>query len=70
MSQTRKKSEQQGELTPLELMRIAPMTEAEHLSGLSAETLQRNYSQFIIELSARRKGMRVKHALMLRDGEI
>jgi hypothetical protein len=52
---------------PLELLRIAPMSEAEHLSGASADTLKREHPDKIIRLSKRREGMRVIHALMLRD---
>jgi hypothetical protein len=51
----------------LELLRIAPMPEAEHLSGTSADTLEREHPDKIVKTSKRRKGMRVIHALMLRD---
>ena len=54
-------------MPPLELLRIAPMSEAEHLSGASADTLKRAHPDKIIKLSKRREGMRVVHALMLRD---
>lgn len=54
-------------LTPLELLRIAPMPEAEHLSSLSADTIEREYSDKIVHLSARRKGLRVLDALMIRN---
>ena len=52
-------------LPPLELLRIAPMDEAEQLSGLSQDTLRRDHSDKILKLSPRRCGMRVAHALML-----
>jgi hypothetical protein len=54
-------------MTPLELLRVAEMRECEHLSGASAETLQREYPDLIIHISKRRIGMRVAHALMLRE---
>ena len=54
-------------MPPLELLRIAPMPEAEHLSGTSADTLKREHPDKIIKTSKRRVGMRVIHALMLRD---
>jgi len=52
----------------LELLRIAPMPEAERLSSLSEDTLIREYAHKIVKLSKRRTGMRVIDALMLRDG--
>jgi hypothetical protein len=56
-------------MSPLDLLRVADMKEAEHLSGLSAETLTREHPDLIMKLSARRNGMRVAHALMLRDAD-
>jgi hypothetical protein len=56
-----------GLLPPLELLRVAPMQEAERLSGVSEDSLERNHHDKIIHLSKRRKGMRVAHALMLRN---
>jgi hypothetical protein len=53
-------------LSPLELLRIIEMDEAEHLSSLSKDTLERKHSEKIIKLSPRRNGMRVADALMLR----
>jgi len=52
-------------LSALELERVAPMSEAEHLSGLSEYTLRRHFADKILNLSPRRQGMRVKDALML-----
>jgi hypothetical protein len=57
-------------MPPLELLRIVSMAEAEHLSSTSIDTLKREHSDKIIKLSKRREGMRVVHALMLRDGVI
>jgi hypothetical protein len=54
-------------LPPLELLRIAEMPEASRLAGLSGDTLEREHSDKIVRLSKRRKGMRVAHALMLRE---
>lgn len=51
--------------TWIELERIAPIAEAERLSGLSAATLCRLFPNKIVRLSPRRIGMRVKDALML-----
>jgi hypothetical protein len=54
-------------LPPLELLRIASMPEVERLSSLSEETIIREHPDKVISLSRRRKGMRVGHALMLRN---
>jgi hypothetical protein len=55
-----------SELSTLERLRIARLDEAEHLSGLSKETIRRHHSDLIIDLSPRRQGMRVQDALTLR----
>jgi hypothetical protein len=52
-------------LSALELARIAPLSEASHLSGLSEDTLRRSHSDKLLKLSERRTGMRVRDALML-----
>ena len=54
-------------LPPLELLRIAEMPEASRLAGLSGDTLEREHPDKIVRLSKRRIGMRVAHALMLRE---
>jgi hypothetical protein len=54
-------------LPPLELLRIVEISEAERLSSLSRDQLNRDYPDLIVKLSKRRNGMRVAHALMLRD---
>ncbi|MDA9424028.1 hypothetical protein [Bradyrhizobium sp. CCBAU 53380] len=54
-------------LSRLELERIAPLSEAAHLSGLSEDSLKRNHRDKIIVLGPRRLGMRVRNALMLGD---
>lgn len=55
-----------AELSALERLRVAPPAEVEQLSGLSWETIARHYANLIIQLSPRRKGMRVQDALSLR----
>jgi hypothetical protein len=52
-------------LSPIELLRVVSMPEAERLSGLSEDSLRRHHRDKIIELSPRRNGMRVIHALTL-----
>jgi hypothetical protein len=56
-------------MSPLELLRIAPMPEASHLSGLSEETLIREHPDKVKRLSKRRLGMRVVDALMLNPSD-
>lgn len=50
---------------PVELLRIAPPKEAKQLSTLSWDTIKRDHADKIVQLSDRRVGMRVGHALML-----
>jgi hypothetical protein len=54
-------------LSRLELERIAPLSEAAHLSGLSEDSIRRNHRDKLIQVGPRRLGMRVRHALMLND---
>jgi hypothetical protein len=54
-------------MPPIELLRIVEMEEAERLSSLSADTLVREHADKVVKLSSRRNGMRVAHALMLRE---
>jgi hypothetical protein len=54
-------------LTPIELLRVASMQEAAHLSGLSPDQLAREHPDKVMKLSTRRLGMRVAHALLLSD---
>ena len=54
-------------LSPLELRRIAPMSEAERLSSLSERTLRRRYPEKIRKLSPRRDGMTVGDILAIAD---
>jgi hypothetical protein len=52
-------------LSSIELERIVTLKEAARLSSESIDTLRRRHRDKIIQLSPRRQGMRVKHALML-----
>jgi hypothetical protein len=66
---SKRKDDSLPPLSPLELHRIAPMSEASRLSGLSEDTLTRHHSDKIKHLSPRRKGMRVGDALAVRAAE-
>jgi hypothetical protein len=55
---------------PIEMLRVVvEREEAERLSSLSWDTLRRRYPDKIVQLSERRKGIRVGHCLMLADKE-
>jgi len=50
---------------PIAWLRIAKPKEAEELSSLSWDTIEREHGDKIVYLSPHRVGMRVGHALML-----
>lgn len=51
-------------LTPeLELERIITLKEAHELSGLSPDAWKDNYPEYVIRLSPRRLGIKLKHVL-------
>jgi len=52
----------------LELEQIISLKEAEKISGLSADSWKRHHADKIIELSPRRRGVRLRHALFRRAG--
>jgi hypothetical protein len=49
----------------IELERVITLKEAADLKSLSVDTLKRRYSRYIINLSPRRRGIKLKHALGL-----
>ena len=53
------------QLSPLELNSIVVLDEAARVSSLSKDTLEEEYGHLIIQLSPKRRGMRLGHALML-----
>jgi hypothetical protein len=55
------------ELTALELKRIAPPSECEDFLGTSWTTLKKRYPELIVEISERRKGIRIGD--LIRIGE-
>jgi hypothetical protein len=56
-------------LPPLMLERVLSMREAEEMTSLSAETLERLFPQFVIRLSPRRRGVKLKHCLAITEGQ-
>jgi hypothetical protein len=61
-----------GERPPswLELESVQKMPAVEEITSLSADTLRREYGEFVVRLSARRDGMQLKHALAIANGTI
>jgi hypothetical protein len=53
----------------LELERVVGLGQVSALSGLSVDTIKRNHPDKIMQLSKRRKGMKLKHALNLNLGK-
>ena len=51
--------------TPVELNRIVSLAEASRLCSLSEDPLRDQFPEKIVQLSPKRQGMRVGHALML-----
>jgi hypothetical protein len=49
----------------IDLLRIAPLSEAAHLSGLDEDELRREHPDKNIQLTDEKQGMRVMHALRL-----
>ena len=52
----------------LDLESIVKMKKASEITSLSEESLRRNYAEFVVKLSDRRDGMKLKHALAIANG--
>lgn len=63
-------SEDLGEKLPswLELESVQKLSVVEKITSLSADSLRRRFPQFIVKLSKRRDGMKLKHALAIANG--
>lgn len=55
--------------TWLELERVVPLPEVQRITSLSHDSLKRHHSDKIVNLSPRRIGMKLKHALQIVNGE-
>jgi hypothetical protein len=53
----------------LELLRVVSLKEAAAVGGVSVDTLRRRRADKILQLSPRRKGMRLRDALALSAGK-
>jgi hypothetical protein len=55
--------------TWLELESIEPMRKVEEITNLDRDTIKRRYSDRVVQLSDRRQGMKLKHALAITEGK-
>ena len=55
--------------TWLELERVLPMPKVEEITSLSVDSLKRHHKDKIVNLSPRRRGMKLKHSLAIANGE-
>jgi len=55
-------------LTALDLERVVPLPEVVKLTSLSDDTLERRYGHLIVQLSPRRRGMKLRNALAITNG--
>jgi hypothetical protein len=59
----------------LDLESILPLRSAgaerdvERITSLSEDTIKRRYPKWVVKLSARRRGMKLRHALQISEGE-
>jgi len=59
-----------GERPPswIELESTKPLSVAAKITSLSPDTLRREYPKYVVQLSSRRDGMQLKHALAIANG--
>jgi|RhiMetdeSRZDD1v2_1073273.scaffolds.fasta_scaffold990031_2 hypothetical protein len=50
---------------PVHLLRVCPPREVEEVSSASWDTIKRNHPELVVQVSERRVGMRLGHALRL-----
>jgi hypothetical protein len=58
------------EPTWIELESVRPLSEARERTSLSEDTLKREYPDYVIQLSPRRLGMKLRHILGITRGEL
>src|SRR5262245_47739922 len=56
--------------SPLELEKVQSIPKAVEFTTLSADTLDREYHGYIVQLSKRRRGLRLKHLLGIAAGTL
>lgn len=55
--------------TWLELESVKLMAEAEQITTLSADTIKRRYPDWVVRLSPRREGIKLRHILQIAGGK-
>jgi hypothetical protein len=68
-SMPKTKTFESGDLSRLELLRIAPLKECARLAGVSEDSLKRNHPTLIRKIGPRRLGMRIQDVLRLGEKE-
>ena len=61
-------TEKSNQPTWLELERVLSMPEVEEITSLSVDSLNRHHKEKIVELSPRRRGMKLRDALAIARG--
>jgi hypothetical protein len=54
----------------LELETVQPLTESSKITSLSPDSLKRHYADYVVRLSDRRCGMKLRHSLDIAAGRI
>jgi hypothetical protein len=54
----------------LDLESTKPLREASERTSLSEDTLKRRYAKYVVNLSDRRLGMKLRHILAITDGTL
>jgi len=55
--------------TWLELESIEPMRKVEKITNLDRDTIKKRYPDRVVQLSDRRQGMKLRHALAITEGK-
>jgi hypothetical protein len=58
------------EPTWIELESVRPLSEVRARTSLSEDTLKREYPDYVVQLSPRRLGMKLRHVLAIPRGEL
>lgn len=53
----------------LELESVKTLPKVSEITSLSVDTIERRYPKYVVQLSPRRKGMKLKHALEIAKGK-
>jgi hypothetical protein len=54
----------------LDLESVQKMSAVEKITSLSADSIRRLYPKYIVRLSERRQGLKLKHVLAIADGTL